>query len=117
MIIGIDKGASAVKLAAVDGDNVLFLKTLVGDERPLRDLYFEFLSENVLGEAQVEQIAVTGVGAEKAFFEGVTVPVTTVPEIMLALSLVITLYGAVFIATHMDELAPFVRRHLPAPRV
>ena len=82
MIIGIDKGASAVKLAAVDGDNVLFLKTLVGDERPLRDLYFEFLSENVLGEAQVEQIAVTGVGAEKAFFEGVTVPVTTVPEIM-----------------------------------
>ena len=35
MIIGIDKGASAVKLAAVDGDNVLFLKTLVGDERPL----------------------------------------------------------------------------------
>jgi hypothetical protein len=37
--------------------------------------------------------------------------------LMLALSLVITLYGAVFIATHMDELAPFVRRHLPAPRV
>jgi hypothetical protein len=36
--------------------------------------------------------------------------------LMLALSLVITLYGAVFIATHMDELAPFVRRHLPAPR-
>jgi len=37
--------------------------------------------------------------------------------LMLALGLVITLYGAVFIATHMDELGPFVRRHLPAPRI
>ncbi|MGI5979013.1 MAG: hypothetical protein ACOX66_05875 [Oscillospiraceae bacterium] len=81
MIIGIDKGASAVKLAAMENGEVLYLKTLVGDERPLRDLYFEFLSENVLGETQVEQIAVTGVGAEKAFFEGVKVPVLTVPEI------------------------------------
>lgn len=81
MIIGIDKGASAVKLAAVDNGSIIYLKTLVGDERPLRDLYFEFLSENVLGETQVDQIAVTGVGAEKAFFEGVTVPVRKVPEI------------------------------------
>ena len=81
MIIGIDKGASAVKLAAVDDGAVIYLKTLVGDERPLRDLYFEFLSENVMGETQVDQIAVTGVGAEKAFFEGVTVPVVKVPEI------------------------------------
>lgn len=36
--------------------------------------------------------------------------------LMLALGLVITLYGAVFIATHMEELGPFVRRHQPAPR-
>lgn len=37
--------------------------------------------------------------------------------LMLGLGLVITLYGAVFIATHMEELGPFVRRHLPAPRI
>jgi len=35
----------------------------------------------------------------------------------LVLGLVVTIYGAVFIGTHMEELEPFVKRHLGrAPR-
>lgn len=64
MVIGIDKGASAVKLAAIEKNRVLFLKTLLGDERPAQELYYEFLSENVISESRIERIAVTGVGAE-----------------------------------------------------
>lgn len=36
--------------------------------------------------------------------------------LMLVLGIVITLYGAVFIGTHMAELEPLVRRYLPAAR-
>lgn len=81
MIIGIDKGASAVKLAAVERNKVLFQKTLVGDKRPAQELYYEFLTENILNEKQIKRIAVTGVGAEGDTFEGVTVPISFIPEI------------------------------------
>jgi len=40
------------------------------------------------------------------FGEGFTMP------LCLVLGLVLTIYGAVFIGTHMTELAPFVKRHL-----
>jgi len=81
MIIGIDKGASAVKLAAVEKNKVLFQKTMVEDKRPAKELYYEFLMENVIAESQIERIAVTGVGAEGDTFEGVAAPVLFVPEI------------------------------------
>lgn len=45
------------------------------------------------------------------FGEGFTMP------LCLVLGLVLTIYGAVFIGTHMTELEPFVKRHLGrAPR-
>lgn len=40
------------------------------------------------------------------FGEGFTMP------LCLVLGLVLTIYGAVFIGTHMSELEPFVKRHL-----
>lgn len=81
MVIGIDKGASAVKLAALEKGRVLFQKTLVGDKRPAEELCWEFLSENRLDERQAERIALTGVGAEGDTFRDMTVPVSFVPEI------------------------------------
>lgn len=81
MMIGIDKGASAVKLAAIEKDKVLFLKTLLGDGRPAQELYYEFLSENVISESQIERVAVTGVGAEGDTLGAVRPAVVYVPEI------------------------------------
>lgn len=81
MILGFDKGASAVKIAALDGDKVLYTKSIVGSEKTAGELLLEFMKENKILSGKVSQAAVTGVGAEKCCFEGFDKAVRIVPEI------------------------------------
>lgn len=81
MILGYDKGASAVKVVALDGDRVLFTKSIVGNEKPDGELLLEFMREKQVAEDDVAAAAVTGVGAEKCCFEGFIKPIKLIPEI------------------------------------
>lgn len=81
MIIGFDKGASAVKIAALDGDRVLYTKCVVGNERIAEELLRDFITEKRISAENIEAVAVTGVGAEKSRFGDYQDKVSYVPEI------------------------------------
>jgi len=81
MILGYDKGSSAVKIVALEGNKVLFTKSIVGSEKPAGDLVLDFVKENNISAENVTVIAVTGVGAEKCQFDGFNGKISCVPEI------------------------------------
>jgi len=81
VIIGFDNGASATKIVALDGDIIAFKKCVVGSERKADELLSDFLAENQISLNDVKAIAVTGVGAEKCFFDGIDKKVKLIPEI------------------------------------
>jgi type II pantothenate kinase len=81
VILGYDKGASAVKLVAIDGDTVLLEKCVVGSVPGTEALLSDFLTENGIGEEQISLIGTTGVGAENCRFGRFTAKVRIIPEI------------------------------------
>jgi len=81
VILGYDTGASAVKIVALEGDSVLFTKSVVGSEKAAGELLFDFMKENGISQSEVTALAVTGVGAEKCRFDGFDGKLTYVPEI------------------------------------
>ncbi len=81
MILGYDTGASAVKIVALEGDKVLFTKSIVGSEKAASEILLDFMKENAIFAKDVTALAVTGVGAEKCVFDGFDGKLTYVPEI------------------------------------
>jgi len=68
MILGYDSGASAVKLAALDGEEVAATKCVIGSDKTAGELICAFLEENGISSADIQIVAATGVGAEKCDF-------------------------------------------------
>ena len=68
MILGFDKGASAVKIVALEGDEVIFTKSIVGSEKTAGDLLLDFVKENLISIDNISSVASTGVGSEKSDF-------------------------------------------------
>ena len=81
MILGYDKGASAVKIVALDGDRVKATKCIIGSEKTAGELIVDFLKENNIPEESIEVAAVTGVGADKCDFNGFGGKTKLIPEI------------------------------------
>lgn len=81
MIIGIDLGASALKVVGTDNGRVLFTYTENGRERDVRSLLPEVLSERGYGPEDVDIVALTGVGAESCSIGKRYEKVVYVPEI------------------------------------
>lgn len=82
MIIGFDNGASAIKIVALDGERIAFKKCLVGSDKDANEILTEFLEESRISMDDVSAIAVTGVGAEKCRFDGLSKKVSLIPEIL-----------------------------------
>ncbi len=81
MILGYDNGASAVKIAALNGDRIEATKCIIGSEKSAGELILEFLKDNQIPADSIETVAVTGVGAEKCHFDGVNAKIAYIPEI------------------------------------
>jgi type II pantothenate kinase len=81
MIIGYDKGASAVKLVALSDGRVVAEKCVVGSAPAAEQLLGDFLAENGIAPAEVEKIALTGVGAANCCFGPFADRVLVIPEI------------------------------------
>lgn len=65
MIIGIDLGASALKIVGMEKGKVLFTHSESGRKLEVAETLFNVLSKNGYGQEDVEKVALTGVGAEK----------------------------------------------------
>lgn len=81
MIIGFDKGATATKIIALDNDCLVFSSCVIENQLPDGELLKITLLAKGIDVSQVEKIAVTGVGAEKCVFDGISAQVTVIPEI------------------------------------
>lgn len=81
MVIGYDKGASAVKLVALADGRVMAEKCVVGSAPAAEQLLADFLTENGIAAAEVGKIALTGVGAANCCFGPFADRVAVIPEI------------------------------------
>ena len=81
MILGFDKGASAIKIAALEDDKVIFTKSVIGSEKSAEELVQDFIKENAISIEDISAVASTGVGAEKCNFGEFENLVKTVSEI------------------------------------
>ncbi len=81
MIIGLDIGASAVKIAGYKSEEVLFTYFQLGRSEDFGALVRSVVNKFGFAEAEIETLAVTGVGAEncKVTLDGVRV--VNIPEI------------------------------------
>ena len=81
MIVGMDLGASALKIVGVENEKVIFTHAENNREKDVSLLLESVLSANSADIAQIEVVAVTGVGAEKILLSGGYKKVVIVPEI------------------------------------
>lgn len=81
MIIGIDLGASALKIIGLENDDVCFTFVENGRHRDVCTLLSEALSLNGFASGDVEAVALTGVGAEGCALDEHYKKVVAVPEI------------------------------------
>lgn len=81
MIIGVDKGATATKIIGLDGDRLVFSSCVICSDKTACELVTDVLRENKLVLSDTDKLAVTGVGAEKCVFDGISAPVVLIPEI------------------------------------
>ncbi len=81
MVIGYDKGASAVKLVALADGRVSAEKCVVGSAPAAEQLLADFLAENGISASEVKRIALTGVGAANCCFGPFADRVVVIPEI------------------------------------
>ncbi|MEG0777273.1 MAG: hypothetical protein RR147_00775 [Oscillospiraceae bacterium] len=82
MVIGLDLGASAFKIAGVDGEKIAFMHTDSNRSCSADELLRSVLAENGVDISEVSAIALTGVGAEKCSLNYGSLPATLVPEII-----------------------------------
>lgn len=80
MIIGFDIGGSATKVAGLRGEEIAFTHYETNREKPASAVLEEALAASCL-DAEIERIALTGVGAGRAQLERFGAPVTRVSEI------------------------------------
>lgn len=81
MIIGLDIGASATKVAGYESEKVLFTHTENGKSVNLDTLLRGLLAKNGYTVDDVKAVALTGVGAESCDIRRDVVPVCFIPEI------------------------------------
>lgn len=81
MIIGMDLGASALKIVGVENDKVVFTHAENNREKDVSLLLRSVIAENGADIAQIDVIAITGVGAERVKLSGEYKKVVIVPEI------------------------------------
>ncbi|NCC67547.1 MAG: hypothetical protein EOM14_05040 [Clostridia bacterium] len=81
MIIGMDLGASALKIVGVENGRVLFTHAENNHEKDISSLLEAVLIANGVITAQIEAVAITGVGAERFSLSGGYKKIVTVPEI------------------------------------
>ena len=81
MIIGYDKGATATKLVAVKGEELLGTLLVQGRETPEKEAVEKALEEWKFSIKDVEKIAATGVGAEGCCFDELGICSEIIPEI------------------------------------
>lgn len=80
MILGIDIGSSAVKLAGLEGDNVLFTEMLERRGCNVSDTFNKLVIREGI-EDSLTCVAITGVGAEEFTQLSERYPVKLIPEI------------------------------------
>lgn len=80
MIIGLDIGSSAVKLAGLDGDKILFTHMEERGKRHISAAIIELLVRHGIQDKSIELIAATGVGAESFAQEEFIYPILLIPE-------------------------------------
>lgn len=80
MIVGVDLGASALKIVAMDGDKVLFTYLENERKRNLYNLIPRLLEKNGYKQEDCRIVALTGVGVEYCTLEN-TAEIVNVPEI------------------------------------
>lgn len=81
MILGYDTGASAVKVVALRGDEVIATSCYTGRKMEAELIVSDFIGEQGLKAEEIEAIAVTGVGAEQCRFGRFSQSLRLVPEI------------------------------------
>ena len=81
MILGYDTGASAVKVVALQGDEIIATSSYIGKQIEAELVVSSFLQEQGLKVEDIEAIAVTGVGAEQCRFGSFSEGLRLVPEI------------------------------------
>ena len=81
MKVGVDIGASALKIVAVDGEDILFTFARLGSGMDVTAVLGEVLKDNGLTLSSADTVALTGVGAEKCALRDVPAKIVQVPEI------------------------------------
>lgn len=81
MIIGVDVGATATKIVAMEGDRLVFEKSFLASGDNICRVIENAIIESGFSTEKVELLALTGVGAEKCRFESILAPLISVPEI------------------------------------
>ena len=81
MVLGFDKGASAVKIAALEDSKVIYTQSIIGSEKTACELLQDFINLNAISLEDISDVAITGVGAEKCNFEKFETKMHIVPEI------------------------------------
>lgn len=81
MIVGIDLGASALKIVGTEKGEVLFAHAESGRIREVEDILGDVLSQNGYSPENVETVAITGVGAEKCVVGNGYKNIISIPEI------------------------------------
>lgn len=81
MIIGIDIGGSATKVAGLRGRDIAFTHYETDRKKPAVRVLKEALAETGSGQPRIEGFALTGVGVSHADLSGFGAPVTRVSEI------------------------------------
>lgn len=80
MIIGLDIGSSATKVAGYEDEKVLFTHTENGRNMDMDKLLRQVLKDSGYSVSDVTAVALTGVGAENCYIRRDVVPIEFVPE-------------------------------------
>ena len=81
MIVGVDIGASATKIAGLQGDNILFTHYEGSRTGSTENILTRLLLDQGTPYSEIDVLALTGVGAENDTVKQMGFPVTIVPEI------------------------------------
>lgn len=81
MVIGVDIGGSAIKIAGLRGDEIVFTCYEKNGANPAEEVLAEILKTYKIVLGPEDSIALTGVGAGRSRLSGFGVPVIRVPEI------------------------------------
>ncbi len=81
MIIGIDMGATATKIVAMEADKLVFSKSFLARGETICEIIENTIIKSILHQSKAELLALTGVGSENCSFENLAQKVIRIPEI------------------------------------